>query len=167
MFYPELLRQHSPKVVATRGWLPSQVDMEMIEQHIPPEDLGPVNGTDDAKVQTIADRMLENGWDGPHLLVEEADGFLFAWTGSHRIAAAARAGLPTIPCMVLSQREMDSAFVPAYTSRYSFSSWRSMLTSTLGPYDEHRLRGLEGVGLEAAATLLREEIARMKGETGR
>ena len=45
----------------------------------------PVNETDEANVQAIAESIRENGWVGCPILVSEAHGLLI--TGSHRLAA--------------------------------------------------------------------------------
>jgi hypothetical protein len=47
--------------------------------------------------------------------------------------------------------------------RYGFNSWRDVTTSRFGPNDKDRLRGLEGVGLDAAAAMLRAEMAATDG----
>jgi hypothetical protein len=54
----------------------------------------------------LADDMKENGWQGrPLLVIERASDYL-AWTGSHRIAAARKAGLSSVPCHVVKEREL-------------------------------------------------------------
>lgn len=45
----------------------------------------PINKTNKDKVRVIADSILENGWNGMPILVDEAHGMLI--TGSHRLAA--------------------------------------------------------------------------------
>jgi hypothetical protein len=57
--------------------------------------------------ELVAD-MRENGWqrNRPLLVIERAGGSIIAWTGSHRIAAAIEAGVPTVPCYVLDESEL-------------------------------------------------------------
>lgn len=47
--------------------------------------------------------MEENGWNGRPLLVIRSGDENYAWTGSHRIAAARAASLQEVPCYVLDE----------------------------------------------------------------
>lgn len=49
----------------------------------------------------LVEAMKENGWQGRPLIVVETAGGYQAWTGSHRIAAARRVGLSSVPCYVI------------------------------------------------------------------
>jgi hypothetical protein len=60
------------------------------EGHKENDMLVPINGVDENKVKVIAKSMAKNGWQGYPLLTIGDD---LALTGSHRIAAAARAGI--------------------------------------------------------------------------
>jgi len=51
--------------------------------------------------------MEENGWQGRPLLVIERQSDYLAWTGSHRLAAAAKAGLESVPCYVLHESRLQ------------------------------------------------------------
>jgi hypothetical protein len=117
--------------------------------------------------QRLVASMRQSGWEGRELLVEEVRRYgspqYFAWTGSHRVAAAIEAGLRTVPCRLLSAVEADDAFVKAGYVQYGYNSWRSAITGRHGPGDTHRLRGLEAAGLEDAARMLREEMAATDG----
>ena len=54
----------------------------------------PVHNVRDArKLLTLVDDMTRNGWTGRPILALENDGAAFALTGSHRIAAAKKAGI--------------------------------------------------------------------------
>jgi hypothetical protein len=58
--------------------------------------------------------MEESGWNGrPILVIERDEGEYFAWTGTHRIAAAIEAGLSEIPCYVLHERLLEPYGVDA------------------------------------------------------
>jgi ParB-like chromosome segregation protein Spo0J len=59
-------------------------------------------------LRNLAKDMKENGWCGRPLLVIERETDFLAWTGSHRIAAAKRAGLTSVPCYVLQESELTS-----------------------------------------------------------
>jgi len=50
--------------------------------------------------------MRENGWQGRSLLVIQRETQYFAWTGSHRIAAAREVGLESIPCYVIAEEKL-------------------------------------------------------------
>src|SRR6266550_2327590 len=47
---------------------------------------------------SLALDMRKHGWRGRPLLVIQRQEAYFAWTGSHRIAAAMKAGLEAVPC---------------------------------------------------------------------
>ena len=117
--------------------------------------------------QRLVASMRQSGWQGRDLLVEEVRRYsfpqYFAWTGSHRVAAAIEAGLATIPCRLLTAAEADEAFTKAGYIQYGYDSWRSAVTGKHGPLDRHRLLGLEAAGLNEAAAMLREELAAEDG----
>src|SRR5437868_2722841 len=64
----------------------------------------------DVRNQRILDElvasMLDQGWNGRPLLVIQRGANYFAWTGSHRIAAAKEAGLQAVPCYVLQENRL-------------------------------------------------------------
>lgn len=106
------------------------------------------------------------------LLVEEYKRNAFvtefiAWTGSHRILAARLAQLPTVPCKVITDEEASTAFSRVGYDVDGYGSWRSAITAREGRYDAGRLRALEKAGLDEAARMLRDEIARTKADPSR
>lgn len=75
---------------------------------IAPEDLRPLHAARDIdKLNGLASDMREHGWQGRQLLVIQREKAYFAWTGSHRIAAAIEAGLEEVPCYVLQEDELQ------------------------------------------------------------
>jgi len=97
-----------------------------------------------AKLAALVASMQAEGWQGrPLLVLEIAEGFL-ALTGSHRYAAARKAGLEEIPCVLAS---IDHA---TFEAEYG---------PIIGMDDEDLLSALREAGDEAAATLMAEEIA--------
>lgn len=140
--------------------------MELVQ--LDPEALRTVNAPFNAgHLNRIVASMRESGWLGRDLLVEEVRRYdfpqYFAWTGSHRVVAAAQAGLSRVPCRLITAAEADLAFTRAGYTQYGYDSWRSTVTGKHGPGDRHRLLGLEAAGLHEAADMLREELAATDG----
>lgn len=140
----------------------------MESREIPPGRLHGVNSPfNQDHLGKLVESMKREGWVGRRLLVEEVrDGDIcrfFAWTGSHRIEAAKRAGLAAVPCQVMTHAECDQAFSAAGYEKYGFDSWRGAVTSAEGRLDKHRLRGLEKAALHQAAAMLREELGATDG----
>ena len=52
--------------------------------------------------------MQENRWSGRPILVIERSHDYLAWTGSHRIPAAQKAGFSSIPCYVIQEEDLIS-----------------------------------------------------------
>lgn len=145
----------------------SNVANELLDKDIDPRRIRKVNASfDEQHVVRLTASMKQLGWSGRPLLVVEVQqyGFVdfFAWSGSHRVEAAMRANLDTVPCRVISRADADKAFGGAGYDRYGFSCWRDAVTSAEGMYDNDRLRGLEKAGLAEAAQMLREEITAKK-----
>jgi hypothetical protein len=132
--------------------------LTLIERDLQPYWLRGVNAVDNCKVRRLANSMMQHGWTGRRLLVEQSEGGHFAWTGTHRIVAARLAALPAIPCTILTQEEADAAFKPVYGDRHGYSCWRQKLTGAEGALDKHRLQGLTRAGLTEAAAMLRQEM---------
>jgi len=134
----------------------------MLNLDISPHKLNEVNKPYLARTKTIVKSMRSHGWVGRRLLVEEVNNYgyreYYAWTGSHRIEAAKRAGLNKIPCRVITKEEADVAFQSAGYDQNGFSCWRQAVTAEHGMLDKNRLVGLESAGLAEAAEMLREEI---------
>ena len=110
--------------------------------------------TDQNKFNALVTSMKESGWVGRPVLVEEhGDGYQ-AWTGSHRIAAAKKAGV-MVPVVV-----MDSNAIQQYLadndaepgSLFDYGASQAALD------DDEKLRLLEEFGDERAIALLREEL---------
>ena len=124
--------------------------------------IGPVHAPAEDKVKRLAQDMKANGWKGPRLLVEETEQGYFAWTGSHRIAAARNVKV-RCECVVITRKEADNAFGPHY-SRQGHNCWREAVNDAEkgdgGGYDEDRLRGLQKAELVEAADALAAEIRR-------
>jgi hypothetical protein len=135
----------------------------MEERLIRPENVwSGVNYPRPEKVARIAEAMRAHGWQGRALLVEEGlAGRLFAWTGSHRVEAAKKAGLVAIPCRIISRAESQAA-LDRLPDTYGFDSLLGALKTKAnggGPSDPERLEGLRRLGLFEAAAALEEEIA--------
>ncbi|HLX64067.1 MAG TPA: hypothetical protein VKX17_22535 [Planctomycetota bacterium] len=112
--------------------------------------------------------MRAVGWRGRPLLFEEVltgdHVTLFAWTGSHRIDAAAKAPLKTVPGWVMRASEAASAFQSAgfrIEDMRAWGSWRSLC----GPGDGERYKALKRAGLHEAAQMIKEEIEATDGHT--
>ena len=75
---------------------------------IAPEDLCPLHAAHDKrKLNSLASDMRRHGWRGRPLLVIQRQESYFAWTGSHRIAAAMKAGLEAVPCYVVQEDQLQ------------------------------------------------------------
>jgi ParB-like chromosome segregation protein Spo0J len=75
---------------------------------IPPEDLRPLHAVhDERKLNSLASDMRKHGWRGRPLLVIQRQEAYFAWTGTHRIAAAMKAGLEAVPCYVVQEDQLQ------------------------------------------------------------
>lgn len=115
-------------------------------------------------IEELKQSIGENGWLGRRLLVEEVAGpnrptQYYAWTGCHRTEAALKAGLCTVPCLVIGSSEADNAFRSAgYDSHEYGGIWRNTIVGVKGPGDRNKLAALEEVGLTEAAELMRDEI---------
>ena len=72
----------------------------------------PLHGVRDAaKLDGLVDSMRVDGWQGRALLGElDSDGYtVHLWTGSHRLAAAVKAGLDEIPVLLIDSGAMTEA----------------------------------------------------------
>jgi ParB-like chromosome segregation protein Spo0J len=75
---------------------------------IAPEDLRPLHAAHDKrKLNSLALDMRKHGWRGRPLLVIQRQEAYIAWTGSHRIAAAMKAGLEAVPCYVVQEDQLQ------------------------------------------------------------
>jgi hypothetical protein len=136
-----------------------------------PNRVRPVNrARDEALLAHLVESMTKDGWTQRPLLVEETSLGLsspqyFAWTGSHRIEAAKRVKLPSIPCCVLQQAEANAAFEKAGYDLDSYSCWRDALGGGGRRQEWHRLEALKNAGLRDAAALLEQELTATDGHT--
>lgn len=118
-----------------------------------------------SKFEKLVASFKDNGWEGRPLLVEKGEGSLRqSWTGSHRIAAAKKAGLEEIPCYVLDDamlddHEDDEEWSNLERDRYGF--WAGA-----GSDDRTRLEILEAAGEKKAAFLMRAEIEANEEDEG-
>lgn len=114
-------------------------------QHIDPYRCQPPHGVRDTDKRNMLVRaMQEAGWQGrPLLVIANEDGYV-AFTGSHRIAAAQRAGLRTVPAFVVDG------------SRWSVERWEEVEALR---DDDDRMAYLKAKRLSRAAKLMAEEIA--------
>lgn len=123
-----------------------------------------------AVLDPLVASMKRDGWKGRPLLAEEVKGpgptRYHLWTGSHRLRAAREAGLPSVPCLLITQEEADEAFTEVYspTHRHQCGCWRGAVTLDEGRYDTDKLEALLRVGLDDAADLMRQEIEANEAE---
>jgi hypothetical protein len=116
-------------------------DFIMLSIEMPIDDILPFHEVRHArKMRTLAERMSASGWQGRPLLAVETVQGIQALTGSHRLAAARKAGLSTVPVYVITVSERDAKFL-------------------LRGDDHKRLYLLELLGLKDAAQLMIEEIS--------
>lgn len=82
-----------------------EVDVEeSYEDNLDPHDIIPLHKpTNRSHVTELARDMRERGWRGRELLVIRRGEQYLAWTGSHRIEAARRAKLASVPCHVVQE----------------------------------------------------------------
>jgi hypothetical protein len=110
---------------------------------IDPAEIKPLHEVRSRKLlnDLVAD-MRKNGWRGRPLLVIEREADYVAWTGSHRIAAAKKAGLVAVPCYVLHERQLLHHDCDA--------EWGHV-------EDWERLKIIQKVGDEAALSIMWQE----------
>ena len=83
-------------------------------QHLSPHDVEPLYlPRSNRQLGELVASMTAEGWLGRALLVIEADSIFYAWTGSHRIAAAREAKLTEIPCYVVPEERIAQHGVTA------------------------------------------------------
>jgi ParB-like chromosome segregation protein Spo0J len=84
-------------------------------QQISPEEIKPLHKPRQrALLKRLAKDMAANGWTGRPLLVIERNGEYFAWTGSHRIAAAIEAELEAVPCYIIDEANLPEETTADY-----------------------------------------------------
>jgi ParB-like chromosome segregation protein Spo0J len=78
--------------------------LSKMNTRVNPADIKPLHTVrNPALVDRLAADMTENGWQGRPLLAIQGKLGYVAWTGSHRIAAAIKAGLQDVPCYVIDE----------------------------------------------------------------
>lgn len=109
---------------------------------------------DDAKLKQLVESMKSYGWIGRPLLAEQAgdENQFQAWTGSHRLAAAKKAGLEEIPVVLLDDELIEASELVERGKYGRF--WDSLLSDD----EKGRLALLKDAGEEQAADLLKEEL---------
>jgi hypothetical protein len=108
--------------------------------HIEPDLIKPLHEIrSQRKLKELAADMKENGWQGRPLLVIERAADYVAWTGSHRIPAAIKAGLASVPCHVVQESELI---------RHGFEAERGHVD------DSDRLKAIRQIGDEVALHLM-------------
>ena len=121
-----------------------------MKQNVSPKNIIPLNGvTVPENLAKIVASMTENGWVGDPIVVVPCGEAYQALTGSHRIEAAMRAGLETIPVELvesdrLTEEQWSDLDIPKSTVG---------ILSALEGYVE---AGAEG--LDAAIVLLQAEV---------
>lgn len=121
--------------------------------------------TNPALVRRLAAAMRAHGWEGRRILVEVTSvplrpgtmiPLLQGWTGTHRLAAAARAGI-LVPAITVDPRRLAAAVVDGSPLQRRRGAYLYGLPE--GWYDEDRARFLESIGDAMAASLLHLEAA--------
>lgn len=74
-------------------------------EDVSPSSLTPVNEVIPEKVDALAKNMMENGWDGGPLIAVGGQ----ALTGSHRLAAAEKAGIDSVPVISVDEGRFNAA----------------------------------------------------------
>jgi hypothetical protein len=111
--------------------------------YLDPEEITPLHeARSHQHLGELTDDMESNGWTGRPLLVIERENDYLAWTGSHRIAAAKKAGIKQIPCYALSESELVAHGFDAVWGHVE---------------DYERLEILREVGDEAAVAIMWQE----------
>ena len=128
-----------------------------------------VNYANPENIARIAAGMRRDGWQGwPHLIEEDLDGRLSAWTGTHRILGAgkSRTGRGSLPsCRVIRPREPQDHLDRLPGTESYWSLWEAPTNPANGGdrHDHQRLAGLQRLGFVEAASALEEEIAAQAG----
>lgn len=129
-----------------------------------PADIEPLHEVRDAKkLEALVASMGRGGWQGRPILVSARDGRFFAYTGSHRIAAARAAGLDQVPVVVIEIAEEPATDGPATDgvedeegTAVEFDEFGRLV---LGDDDDARATPLREWGLPLSLALMEQEIA--------
>ena len=137
------------------------------QEELEPEWLYTLNPLDAAKVARLVARMRKHGWQRRPLLVEE--GFFesrHAWTGTHRVEAAIKAGLVTVPCLVLpfaAAQEIVANLPDRAGAQSTLLNCLNKRSNGGGPDDAGRLSALVRLGLDEMAEEVRREMKAKDG----
>lgn len=121
--------------------------------------------TNPSLVRRLVTAMRAHGWQGRKILLEVTDlpaaahtalPLLQGWTGTHRLAAAVRAGV-WVPAASVDPRKLAAAVVDGSALQRRRGAYLYGLPE--GWYDEDRARFLESIGDAMAASLLHLEVA--------
>ena len=125
-----------------------------------PADIEPLHEVRDAgKLETLTASMERNGWQGRAILVSVRDGGFFAYTGSHRIAAARAAGLEQIPVVVIKIVEERTDDEPDDDDETPAPEYDAYGRIEMGMDDDDRLERIGAWDLPMALDLIEQEIA--------
>jgi len=118
-------------------------DLVNLITSIDPEEIEPLHEVrNEARFDDLTASMKENGWQSRPLLVIERKSDYLAWTVSHRLAAAIKAGLSLVPCNVIHECQL---------SEYGYHP-------TIGHVMDHeRFKILKKIGDETALHLMWQE----------
>ena len=124
-----------------------------------PADIEPLHEVRDAgKLEALVASMERDGWQGRALLVSAREGRFFAYTGSHRIAAARAAGLDQVPVVVIeiTEERTDDEPDDDETPAPEYDAYGRI---ELGSDDDDRLEALRAWSLPMSLGLMGQEIA--------
>lgn len=114
------------------------VDYERLD--IDPYDVKPPHAPREKdKLAEITDSMKEVGWNGRPLVVVDMEDYYQAVTGSHRLAAAKKAGLETVPVVAIKPRISDSRGYDPVENVPMEESVVERLLSMRGDEEKHRV----------------------------
>ena len=94
----------------SRPGLPGPTRLVRPDQLIPPHEV-----RDPKKHRALTEGMLANGWQGRPVVALDTGNGVIALTGSHRLAAAADAGVECVPVYLLDTEIMEVAFAATET----------------------------------------------------
>lgn len=120
---------------------------------------------DEEKAASLAAAMRKDGWTERRLLAVECDGHYVAITGTHRIEAARRAGLTSVPALILDAQELTAAagiFVECKGGDYFLENCDGDAMVSDGDYQAL----FADAGYREAASLMEAESQSTEGQDG-
>lgn len=125
-----------------------------------PANIEPLHEVRDAgKLEALVASMERDGWQGRPLLVSARDGRFFAYTGSHRIAAARAAGLDRVPVVIIEIDETRTDDEPDDDDEIPAPEYDAYGRIELGSDDDDRLEALRAWSLPMSLGLIEQEVA--------